>query len=186
MEVEFKLPWANFPDFKPKPNEIIALDAELCYSDGGPRVFRSFVYGSPLSVQQPASLGKIQLVDKLMSADWKACGPVMMPIHCDTAWGQNTKPQVTGYMALPPDQSDQIGKVIFRLISLNGSTLGEYPWKIETIESEGRFRRLTAQWPSDLATPGTYHLLGIVYDKNGKELTRVAPRMVSVNMTPGY
>jgi len=37
-----------------------------------------------------------------------------------------------------------------------------------------------------LAAPGTYHLLGIVYDKAGKELTRVAPRMVSANMQPGY
>ncbi|MBI3849492.1 MAG: hypothetical protein HY298_04260 [Verrucomicrobia bacterium] len=186
MDVEFKLPWANFPNFKPKLNEIIALDAELCYSDGGPRIFRSFVYGSPLSVQQPASLGKIQLVDKLQPADWKACGPVMLPMRCDTAWGQNTKPQVTGYLALPPDQSDQIGKVIFRIIGLNGSTLGEYPGKLETFEPEGNFRRMTAQWPGDLATPGAHQLLGIVYDKNGKELARIAPRMVSVNMVSGY
>src|SRR5690606_8953935 len=57
-EVEFKLPWANFPEFQPKAGEVIALDAELCYSDGGPRVYRTFAYGSPLSVQQPASLAK--------------------------------------------------------------------------------------------------------------------------------
>ena len=56
MEVEFKLPWANFSGFKAKPNEVIALDVELCYSDGGPRVFRSFVYGSPLSVQHSSVL----------------------------------------------------------------------------------------------------------------------------------
>jgi len=186
MEVEFKLPWVNFPNFKPKLNEVIALDAELCYSDGGPRVFRSFVYGSPLSVQQPASLGKVQLVERLEPAYWAACGPVMMPIRCDTAWGQDAKPHVTGYIALPPDQADQIGRVIFRIIGLNGSTLGEYPGKLETFESEGNFQRMTAQWPSDLATSGTHHLLGIVYDRNGKELTRVAPRMVSVNMVPGY
>jgi len=53
------------PDFKPALGEVIALDAELCYSDGGPRVYRSFAFGSPLSVQQPASLGKVQLVEKL-------------------------------------------------------------------------------------------------------------------------
>src|SRR5205814_5115214 len=105
MEVEFKLPWANFPNFKPELNAVIALDAELCYSDGGPRVFRSFAYGSPLSVQQPASLGKIQLVERLEPNFWAACGPVMMPIRCDTPWAPNTKTQLTGYIALPPDQA---------------------------------------------------------------------------------
>src|SRR5260370_1181151 len=83
-EIEFKLPWANFPDFKPARGEIIGIDAELCYSDGGPRVYRSFVFGSPLSVQQPASLGKVQLVDTFEPAHWKQCGPVMMPLRCDT------------------------------------------------------------------------------------------------------
>src|SRR5665213_2766051 len=51
MDVEFKLPWTNFPDFKAQAGTIIALDAELCYSDGAGRVFRSFAFGSPLNVQ---------------------------------------------------------------------------------------------------------------------------------------
>ena len=87
MEVEFKLPWRNFSNFTPKSGEVIAIDAELCYSDGGPRVDRYFAYGSPLSVQQPASLAKVQLVDQLQHEHWPACGPVMMPLRCDTAWG---------------------------------------------------------------------------------------------------
>jgi len=186
MDVELKLPWANFPNFKPKPGEVIALDAELCYSDGGPRVFRSFVFGSPLSVQQPADLGRIQLVEKLEPEHWKNCGPVMFPIRCDTAWTQPTKPHVLGYMALPPNHSDAIGKVVFRILGLDGRTLGDFDGKIEIFESAGNFRRASAQWPNDLAVPGAHQLLGIVYDKAGKELTRVAPRMVSVNMTPGY
>ncbi len=186
MEVEFKLPWANFPNFKPKVNEVIALDAELCYSDGGPRVARGFVYGSPLSVQQPASLAKVQLVERLQPAHWAACGPVMMPIRCDTAWGQDTKPRVTGFMAIPPDHAAQIGKLVFKIIGLNGKARGEFEGQIETFEADGNFQRAVAHWPSDLATPGAHHLLGIAYDKSGKELARVAPRMVSVGMTPGY
>jgi hypothetical protein len=186
MEVEFKLPWANFPDFKPSTGTIIALDAELCYSDGGPRVFRSFAYGSPLSVQQPASLGKVQFVERLEPAHWVACGQVMLPTRCDTAWTQNTKPHVTGYLALPPDHADQVGKIIFRVLDLQGKTLGDFPGKVETFEVEGNFQRAIAQWPSDLAAPGAHQLLGIVLDKSGKELTRVAPRMISVNMLPGY
>jgi hypothetical protein len=185
-EVEFKLPWVNFPNFKPENDAVIALDAELCYSDGGSRVFRSFVYGSPLSVQQPASLGKVQLVERLEPAHWRQCGPVMMPIRCDTPWTQPTKPQVTAYMALPPDPAGQIGKIAFRITDLEGKTLGEYPGSIETLEAEGDFQRAMAQYPSDLATPGAHQLTGIVYDKAGHELTRVAPRMVSVNMEAGY
>lgn len=54
-EVEFKLPWANFPDFKAKAGEVIAVDAELCYSDGAARVYRTFAYGSPFrSRSRPA------------------------------------------------------------------------------------------------------------------------------------
>jgi hypothetical protein len=30
MEVEFKLPWSNFPNFKAAEGEVIALDSELC------------------------------------------------------------------------------------------------------------------------------------------------------------
>ena len=185
-EVEFKLPWANFPDFKPAPNAVIALDAELCYSDGGPRTYRTFAYGSPLSVQQPASQGRIQLVEKLDAADWKQCGAVMMPIRCDTPWNQPTKAFVTGLMAVPPNQADAIGKYVFRLLDLDGQTLGDFEGKVETINAEGKFQRARAEWPTDLAVPGEHQLIGIAYDKNGKEFARVAPRLVSVNMSPGY
>jgi hypothetical protein len=186
MDIELKLPWANFPGMKAKAGEVIALDAEVCYSDGGPRVFRSFVFGSPLSVQQPANLGKIQLVEKLEPQHWQQCGQVLCPVRCDTPWTQDTKPQVTGFMALPPNQGNQIGKVGFRLVDLDGNKIGEFDGKIDTFEEEGNFRRATAKWPADLAAPGRHQLLGIVYDRSGKELARVAPRMVSVNMLPGY
>jgi hypothetical protein len=191
MEVEFKLPWANFPGFKPALNTVIALDAELCYSDGDSdpkkwRVARYFSYGSPLGVQQPASLGRIQLVEKLEQAHWAAYGPVMMPVRCDTAWTQPGKPQVTGYMAVPPNHGGDIGKIVFRVLGLDGSTLGDFPGRIETFEAEGNFQRAVAKWPSDLATPGAHQLLGLVYDKDGKELTRVAPRLVSTGMNQGY
>jgi hypothetical protein len=185
-EVEFKLPWANFPNFKAARGEVIAIDAELCYSDGGPRVYRSFVFGSPLSVQQPASLGKVQLVDELESAHWKQCGAVMMPIRCDTAWGQPVLGQASGSIALPPNHADQVGKVVFRVTDLDGQQLGEFPASTEVIEKDGNFARANAAWPIDLAPPGAHQVTAIVYDKAGKELTRVAPRLVSVNMQTGY
>ncbi len=186
MDVEFKLPWVNFPDFQPRRGEVIAVDAELCYSDGGPRVDRGFVYGSPLSVQQPASLAKVQLVDAFRPGYWSVCGPVLAPIRCDIAWSQKTKPHVTAYMALPPNQSHAIGRVLFRLTDGRGSTVGEYQGRVETFEAYGRFQRAVARWPSDLSPPGTYSLIGIIYDRQGRELSRVAPRLVSVGVRAGY
>ena len=185
-EVEFKIPWANFPDFKPQAGAVIALDAELCYSDGGGRVNRTFAYGSPLSVQQPASQAKVQLVEKLDPTHWKQCGAVMMPVRCDTAWTQKTPALVTGLMALPPNQAEAVGKVVFRILDTGGRTLGDFEGKAETFGGHGTFQRARAQWPTDLAVPGEHFLLGIAYDTQGQELARVAPRMVSVQNLQGY
>jgi hypothetical protein len=185
-EVEFKLPWANFPNFKVAAGEVIALDAELCYSDGGPRVDRIFAYGSPLCVQQPAAQGKVQLVQKLEPVHWKQCGAVMMPVRCDTPWNQTTKAMVTGKLALPPDHANQVGKVAFVINDLEGKTLGEYPGTVKEFNAAGKFQLAEAQWPSDAAIPGLHTLVGIVYGKDGKELCRVAPRMVSAGWVQGY
>jgi Carbohydrate family 9 binding domain-like len=185
-EVEFKLPWVNFPNFKAAKGEVIALDAELCYSDGGPRVDRIFAYGSPLCVQQPAGQGMVQLVERLEPKHWKQCGAVMMPLRCDTPWGQPTKAMVTGKLTLPPDHADQIGKVVFRVADLDGKTLGEYPGSVETIHEAGRFQLAQAQWPSDVAIPGLHTLVAIVQGKDGSELCRIAPRMVSAGWVQGY
>lgn len=186
MDVEFKLPWENFPGFKASLGTIIGVDAELCYSDGGPRVDRDFVFGSPLSVQQPASLAQIQLVDRLKPEHWEHCAAVMMPVRCDTAWGQDTKPLVTGIVALPPNALDQVGGVTFRVADLQGATLIETAGTVEAFSSYGNFRRAIATWPVDFADPGRHQLTAIVYDRAMNELGRVAPRMVSVRMRKGY
>lgn len=186
MEVEFKLPWANFPGFAAKQGAVIALDSELCYSDGAERLFRSFVFGSPLSVQQPASLAKIQLVDKLKAAHWAICGPVMFPIRVDTAWGQPTKPHVKGIIALPPKQAAEVGRILFRLTNLDGTLIDEYPAEKETFANEGKFIRATASWPSDVAAPGQHHVTAVIYDLYQREQAHIAPRLVSVNWEIGY
>ena len=185
-DVEFKLPWENFPEFRAKLNEVIALDAELCYSDGAARVDRIFAYGSPLCVQQPAAQGKVQLVEKLEPAHWKQCGAVMLPMRCDTPWTQKTKAMVTGKIALPPDHADQIGKIMFRVVDLEGKTLGEYPAERKPLHEEGRFYLAEAQWPSDVAVPGLHNVLAVVHGKSGDELCRVAPRLVSAGWVQGY
>jgi len=185
-EVEFKLPWENFPNFKPALNEVIALDAELCYSDGGPRVDRNFAYGSPLCVQQPAAQGPIQLVEKLEPSYWKQCCAVLTPIRCDTGWTQKTKALVTGQIALPADHADQVGKIVFRTSDLDGKQTGEYAAERKTIQEAGKFYLAEAQWPTDAAVPGEHTVIAVVFDKGGQELCRVAPRLVSAGWTQGY
>ncbi len=185
-EVEFKLPWANFEGFAPKTGEVIALDSELCYSDGGPRVYRTFAFGSPLSVQQPASLGQVQLVDRLEEAHWQACGPVLLPMRVDVPWAQETQAHTWGQVALPPNHADRVGRIVFQLTDLSGRKLGEYEALREVFEPEGNFVRATAHWPVDVAPPGAHHVTAVVYSREGCELTRVAPRLVSVNWTTGY
>ena len=186
MEVEFKLPWANFPGFTAKQGAIIALDSEVCYSDGAERLFRSFVFGSPLSVQQPASLAKIQLVDQLTADHWAICGPVMFPMRVDTAWIQPTKPHVTGMIALPPKQAAEVGRILFRLTKLDGTLIDEFPARKDTFANAGQFIRATASWPSDVAAPGQHHVTAVIYDVYQRKQAMIAPRLVSVNWEIGY
>jgi hypothetical protein len=185
-EIEFKLPWENFPNFKPAVDEMIALDAELCYSDGATRIDRIFTYGSPLCVKQPAAQGTIQLVRKVEPEHWKQCGAVMTPIRIDTAWGQKTKALVTGQIALPPDHAEQIGKIVFVVSDLAGKQLGEFSSERKTIQEKGNFYLAEAHWPTDLAPPGEHTVIAIVSDKSGKELSRIAPRLVSAGWAQGY
>jgi hypothetical protein len=185
-QVEFKLPWKNFPNFQVKVNEVIALDAELCYSDGASRVDRTFAYGSPLSVQQPASQAKIALVEKIEPSYWKQCGAVAFPIRCDTAWGQPERGVATAQMAIPPNMKEKVGKIVFRLMDPYGATIADKEAAIQTLNEDGRFYRAETQWSIDDAAPGNFLLLGIIHDKEGHELTRVTPRLVSVGMQIGY
>ena len=109
-----------------------------------------------------------------------------MPVRCDTAWNQKEKAQAHGMIALPPNHTDLIGKVVFRLTDLPGATLGEFQAKAQPMVKEGNFARAFASWPDDLAPPGAHHVTVIIYDKRGEELTRIAPRLVSTSMRQGY
>ncbi|MBA4105999.1 MAG: hypothetical protein C0485_09590 [Pirellula sp.] len=187
LEVEFKLPWKNFPEFTPRAGEVIGLDAELSYSDGGPRSYRSFVFGSPLSVQQPANLARVKLVYEIDQHGWEIGGPVMMPMRIDVPWSQEGEPQVVAQIAAPPNGLEHVGRIVFQVSDLAGKVLGEFEAsERRELASAGNFVVREARWPSALAAPGRFQVQAIVYDPQGAELTRVAPRMVSVNMEPGY
>ncbi len=187
LEVEFKLPWACFPDFAAKSGEVIGMDAELSYSDGGPRSYRSFVFGNPLSVATPSNLSRVKLVDSIQREDWKRTGPVLMPVRVDVPWQQPGEPQVIAKISIPPVTLVKFGKVEFHVSDLEGHSLGVYTaGDTETLADSKWFQYRTAAWPLSVTPGGAYHVHAVVYDADGRELTRVAPRMISVNMQQGY
>ncbi len=77
---EFKLPWANFPGFTARAGEFLGIDCELCSSDGGPRVDRTFVYSSPLSVSTPTAFGRVKLVDRIEPDQLKPHSRALLPL----------------------------------------------------------------------------------------------------------
>jgi hypothetical protein len=180
-EVEFKIPWANFPGFKAEPGAAIAFDAELCSGDGGGRTDRTFAYGSPLSVQQPASLAKLELVRELTDDLIAAVGPACFPLWVETPWVQSERAQVQAVVAIAPSflksvQSD--GSVVIRLHDPDGKVLKALPARIEVFDHEGLgFARAVARWSIDDFAPGAYFATAEVRRGN-KVLATAAPRMV--------
>ncbi len=184
-EIEFKIPWKNFPSFHAKPGGLIALDAELCSGDGGPRTDRTFTYGSPLSVQQPASLGLVELVESIEPGDLSQVGPAMFPMWVDTPWVQAERAKVQAVVAIPPEAIDKVGKVVIRLHDGDGKIVKEIPAAIDRFGPEALgFARAVATWSIDDFAPNTYFATARVEDRDGKTVIRVTPRMVQeANMT---
>lgn len=186
LEYEFCLPWSNFPKYRPRNGGRLRLDAELSYSDGVSRNFRSFAFGNPLSVECPANMACVQLGDEFKRGDWNSCGPLLMPMRVDTSWLQSGVPRVQASIAMPPNEAESVGRVAFQLLDTHGQVIAEFDSHEELLVEGGNFCRRVASWPVELAAAGTYHVQAVVYDPEGAELTRVAPRMVSVNMEQGY
>lgn len=178
-EAEFKLPWANFSEFVPRLGALLAIDAELCSGDGGARTDRTFAYGSPLSVQQPASLGLLELV-KTFDPDYlQQVGPSAFPFWVDTPWQQPERAQVQGIVAIPPDFVRFVGEVEVRLHDTEGKVVKTLPAKVEPFGPENLgFVRAVARWSIDDFAPNRYFATARVGARTGKTLTTVAPRMV--------
>ncbi|WP_406693399.1 sugar-binding protein [Singulisphaera sp. Ch08] len=185
-ECEFKLPWANFPEFSPKLGAVFALDAELCSGDGKTRTDRTFTYGSPLSVQQPASQGKVELV-KAFDPDYLSIvGPASFPFWVDTPWVQPERAQVQGVVAIPPAFTEIVGLVEIRIHDTEGKVVKSIPAVMEPFgPKDGPFVRAIARWSIDEFAPNTYFATARIAARTGKTLTTVAPRMVAEAMTQG-
>jgi hypothetical protein len=178
-QVEFKLPWANFPSFAPKLGAVLAVDAELCSGDGGVRTDRTFAYGSPLSVQQPASQGKIELVKSFDPEYFAQIGPAAFPMWVETPWVQPERAQVQAVVAIPPAFLEIVGEVEIRLHDTDGKIVKTLPARLETFGPKPLgFERAVARWSIDDFAPNAYFATARVLTRTDKTLTTVAPRMV--------
>jgi hypothetical protein len=132
-------------------------------------------------------LAPVELVERIEPAHWKQGGPVMMPMRVDVAWTQPTRPMVTAQIAASPNMAYQVGRVVFQVFNLEGRLVStNEAGKPQPLADEGHFALQTAQWPVDVGLPGAHHVTAVVYDRDGNELTRIAPRLLSTGMNPGY
>jgi len=185
-ECEFAIPWKNFPGFKPKMGSLLALDCELCYGDGGARTDRSFSYGSPLSVQQPASQGLVELVDLFDPTYLPQAGPASFPMWVGTPAVQPERAEVRAVVAIPPAFAEIAGAVTVRLHDADGKIVKEIPAPIENFGPKDLgFLRAVASWSIDEAAPNTYFATARVDSRTGKTLVRVTPRMIEEGQTSG-
>jgi hypothetical protein len=131
---EFKLPWANFPDFKPKGGEVIGLDCELCSSDGGPRADRTFVYSSPRSVTTPSAFGRVQLVDKIDPAKLQPYGRALLPLAVTKSANYDW---LYGTVCVSPTVEKSVAKLEGKLLDSDGKVKKTTPGAQRTLEGSG-------------------------------------------------
>jgi hypothetical protein len=178
--VEFKLPWSNFPDFMPKDGEELGIDCELCSSDGGPRVDRSFVYSSPASVNSPASFGRVRLVEKIDPAQMKPFGRALLPLSVTKSANYDWLYATAG---VSPTIAAATAKLEGRIVDADGKTVKTTPGSRQTLEGSG-FVLWSGKWELFDLKEGTYTLEVTARDKDGKVLTSHALRLLHGQAAP--
>jgi hypothetical protein len=163
---EFKLPWVNFPNFTPKAGEVVGIDCELCSSDGGPRVDRTFVYSSPASVSSPSAFGRVRLVQKVEPADLKACGRGLLPLAVTKSANYDW---LYGTVCLSPTIDKMAARVEGRILDAEGKVKKTAAGTRTTLEGSG-FVLWQASWELFDLPAGAYTVEVTALDKDGKAI----------------
>jgi acetyl esterase len=171
---EFKLPWTNFPDFAAKAGEVIGIDCELCSSDGGPRVDRTFVYSSPAAVSTPSAFGRVQLVEKLDPQDLKPFGRALLPLSltksANYAW-------LYGSVCLSPTIEASVTKLEGKTVDPDGSTRKTTLLSRKSLDGTD-FTLWTGSWELFDLPPGIYTLELTALDRDGKVVSSRKERLL--------
>jgi hypothetical protein len=163
---EFKLPWANFPKFTPKAGEALGIDCELCSSDGGPRVDRTFVYSSPASVGSPSAFGRVRLVDRVEPADLKACARAVLPVSLTKSANYDW---LYATACLSPTIEKLTAKVEGKVLDADGKVKKATPGSRTTLAGSG-FVLWRGQWELFDLPAGNYTVEIAALDKDGKPI----------------
>jgi hypothetical protein len=165
--VEFKLPWANFPDFKAKIGEIIGIDCELCSSDGGPRVDRTFVYSSPAAVSSPSAFGRVQLVDKIEPEKLKPLGRALLPLAVTKSANFDW---LYGTVCISPTIEKSVAKLEGKILDAEGKVRKTSTGSKKVLEGSGMIL-WTGSWELFDLPVGVYTLELTALDGEGKVVT---------------
>lgn len=177
---EFKLPWANFPEFKAMVGEVIGIECELCSSDGGARVDRTFVYSGPAAVGSPSAFGRVQLVDKVEPEALRSCGRALLPLSLakssNYAW-------LYGTLFLSPTIEKAAAKIEGKVLDADGKMRKTSAGSKKTVDGAG-FILWTGNWELFDLPAGTYTLELTVLDKAGLVVTSREEKFLHGNLSP--
>jgi Carbohydrate family 9 binding domain-like len=172
---EFKLLWSNFPDFTPKAGEIIGIECELCSSDGGQRVDRTFVYSGPAAVGSPSAFGRVQLVDKIDAGSLKPHGRALLPLSLtrstNYAW-------LYGTVCVSPTIEGSVAKLEGKLLDASGKVRKSSTGSRKTQDG---FSLWTGSWEMFDLPPGVYTLDFTATDKAGAVITSRTEKVLHGN-----
>jgi hypothetical protein len=173
---EFKLPWANFPRFQPKAGEIIGIECELCSSDGGLRVDRTFVYSGPAAVGSPAVFGRVQLVDRIEPSALKPLGRALLPLSlirsANYAWLYAT-------VCISPTIAGSVARLEGKLLDAGGKLRKTSTGSTRTVD--GGFTVWTGSWELFDLPPGVYTLELEATDRAGGVITSRTEKVLHGN-----
>jgi len=173
---EFRLPWANFPDFKPKAGEVIGIECELCSSDGGPRVDRTFVYSGPAAVGSPGAFGRVQLVDKIEPAALKPLGRALLPLALTKSANYDW---LYGTVCISPTIEKMVVKAEGKIVDGDGKVRKTTTGNRKTLD--GGFVLWTGSWELFDLPAGTYTVELTASDKEGKVVTSRSEKVLHGN-----
>jgi hypothetical protein len=174
---EFKLPWANFPEFKAKAGEIIGIDCELCSSDGGPRADRTFVYSSPANVSTPSAFGRVKLVDSIEPSDLKSFGRVLLPMSLTKSGNYDW---LYATVCISPTIESAVAKIEGKLLDKKGTVHKTAVGSRKALAGSG-FDLWTGSWELFDLPPGVYTVEVRAFDKDGKLVTARTEKILHGN-----
>ena len=176
-ECEFAIPWANFPDFRPRIGATLALNAELCSGDGATAPIARSPTDLRPRLSRPHPLTSVQLVKSFDPTYLAAAGPASFPLWAEIPWNQANRSESRAVVAVPPAFVDIVGSVDVLLQDAGGKVLKTVPARMESFGPEGLgFSRAVAVWSNDGLPPNTYTVSARVAARTGKTLVTVTPR----------